>query len=681
MGASGLGSLLVKEGFLTEQDRQTITKTCGQGSWAFAKSIVAMGLLDEDELAAFFAERTRYQIAPKDFLKNLDQSAVQSLDRRLLSKLEMIPLRRDSGRITVGVVDPLDRATLKQLEFFTGLEVDPVVVPLSQLYQGLHKIDPDFRLQPTALTHFLQNHAQSAWVRQKLDTETARGGTLRPLAAKITNSDEELFEEVTEDEEIEEPIEMEELPEDFAEEEGEIKDASEEEFSEIDDEPITPEEEDSNEDNDPFGGVTDLDSSAGPSKKIAKELEHELNPFEDAEIENKDQANDREIEVSDLDIEEEGNSLSGTLLDRLNDDEETPVRKKAVPISNDDEDFKKLKSPRERMDEALVAADNASDALSKDSADKEFSVDEDEDEYAMPEVSTFGFEETKPRGMPKREESKDEGLKSPSNSLNDDVLDVLDDHDEPSLDISALNLDQEDDEERLLDDLSPSDSEQPLSKLDGPSFDIDESDWSPHASKKREFSDGEEEETSINLKPTIEGDDDDDIQLHPSSTPKKELKTAQQKTTVAAAAPREHKDSGLNPTSVLNEIMLKLSLSFGSDSSRSILEEFLPQIGRAGCLLNLVDQRQILWNDGQLIKEQLGQAAIRPMETGSSEKKWKLNDLKADESWTGEAIKLRVYLSGEWLWAHSLSEANDSAIFRETVESVVNQAQEKLGAG
>src|SRR6476469_6890657 len=102
MGASGLGSLLVKEGFLTEQDRLTITKTCGQGSWAFAKSILAMGLLDEDELAAFFAERTRYQIAPKDFLRHIDQTAVHALDQRLVSKLEVIPLKKAPGRITVG---------------------------------------------------------------------------------------------------------------------------------------------------------------------------------------------------------------------------------------------------------------------------------------------------------------------------------------------------------------------------------------------------------------------------------------------------------------------------------------------------------------------------------------------------------------------------------------------------
>jgi energy-converting hydrogenase Eha subunit H len=98
MGASGLGTLLVKEGFLTEQDRITITKTCGQGSWAFAKSILTMGLLDEDELAAFFAERTRYMVAPKNFLERLDLRITDQIDRRMVSRLEVLPLEIDHQR-------------------------------------------------------------------------------------------------------------------------------------------------------------------------------------------------------------------------------------------------------------------------------------------------------------------------------------------------------------------------------------------------------------------------------------------------------------------------------------------------------------------------------------------------------------------------------------------------------
>ncbi len=168
MGASGLGNLLVKEGFLTEQDRQTIVKTCGQGSWAFAKSILTMGLLDEDELAAFLAERTRYVVAPRDLLDRIDPNITKKIDKRLLSKLEILPIEMDHYRITVAVADPLDKATLRQLEFFTGLEVVPIIAPISQIYEGLMRLNPDFRPSLTALTHFLRNHSGSAWVKQKI---------------------------------------------------------------------------------------------------------------------------------------------------------------------------------------------------------------------------------------------------------------------------------------------------------------------------------------------------------------------------------------------------------------------------------------------------------------------------------------------------------------------------------
>ena len=45
MGTSGLGNLLVDEGLLTEVDRRTIKRTCGTGGGAFAKSIIALGVL------------------------------------------------------------------------------------------------------------------------------------------------------------------------------------------------------------------------------------------------------------------------------------------------------------------------------------------------------------------------------------------------------------------------------------------------------------------------------------------------------------------------------------------------------------------------------------------------------------------------------------------------------------
>ena len=139
MGASGLGALLVKEGILTEQDRQTISKTCGQNSWSFAKCILATGMLDEDELSAFLADQTKYQVAARDLLEDVDRDILQRIDGRMIARLEILPIRASMETIECAVVDPLDKGTLRQLEFFTGLQVEPIIAPITQIYEGLKK--------------------------------------------------------------------------------------------------------------------------------------------------------------------------------------------------------------------------------------------------------------------------------------------------------------------------------------------------------------------------------------------------------------------------------------------------------------------------------------------------------------------------------------------------------------
>ena len=168
MGVSGLGSLLVREGLLTETDRKTIAGTCGQSSWAFAKTILAMGLLDEDELAAFFADHTQYSVAERDFIDQIDNAVLDQIDARMIARLEMLPMRSSGQGAQVAVVDPLDRGTIRQLEFFTGLEIEPVIAPISQIYEGLAYLTDEFKPHRTNLQNFLKNHAATSWQRQKI---------------------------------------------------------------------------------------------------------------------------------------------------------------------------------------------------------------------------------------------------------------------------------------------------------------------------------------------------------------------------------------------------------------------------------------------------------------------------------------------------------------------------------
>ncbi|MBF0440669.1 MAG: hypothetical protein HQK54_02080, partial [Oligoflexales bacterium] len=168
MGASGLGSLLVKEGYLTEQDRVIITKSSGANSWAFAKGILAAGLLEEEELVALLAERTKIRVASKNLIAEAEEEALQAIDLDLMLKLEVLPLRLSDNCLTVAMADPLDQGMIRQLEFFTSLKISPALATLSDIYAGLKSIEPDFEPQKSELESFLVNHALAAVHQQKL---------------------------------------------------------------------------------------------------------------------------------------------------------------------------------------------------------------------------------------------------------------------------------------------------------------------------------------------------------------------------------------------------------------------------------------------------------------------------------------------------------------------------------
>lgn len=168
MGISGLGPLLVKEGLLSEQDRMIIGKSSGLQSWAFAKGVIASGLLDEDELASFLAERTRFQVAPKNFVGSASPEALTILDINLMTMLEVYPIKVTKQSLTVAMVDPLDKSVLRQLEFFTGLRVRPVIASLSAIYAGLRQLNPKFVPPQSDLEKFFFNHAPAAFQQQRL---------------------------------------------------------------------------------------------------------------------------------------------------------------------------------------------------------------------------------------------------------------------------------------------------------------------------------------------------------------------------------------------------------------------------------------------------------------------------------------------------------------------------------
>ena len=160
---SKLGSLLVREGLLTESDRRTIRRESGTHRGSFARSVIALGILDEHELAALFASKTSYRIAPKNLSGEIERETLNLIPAHILTWLDVMPIRKANGVLFVAMVDPTDGEVISQLEFFSGMTIKPVVAPFSAIHEALKDhLTSRLEFGSSEFEEFLKNHSAHA---------------------------------------------------------------------------------------------------------------------------------------------------------------------------------------------------------------------------------------------------------------------------------------------------------------------------------------------------------------------------------------------------------------------------------------------------------------------------------------------------------------------------------------
>jgi hypothetical protein len=159
---SRLGAFLVQEGILSASDKQMIRRESMSHHGSFARSILALGLLDEDELSALFASKTCFRQSAKDIMMEIDAAALDIVPAHILSWLEALPLSVNDGTLTVAVVDPTDDEVLRQLAFFSGLRVKPVIGLRSEILRGLKENGIPIHAVQGGFESFLKTHSRMA---------------------------------------------------------------------------------------------------------------------------------------------------------------------------------------------------------------------------------------------------------------------------------------------------------------------------------------------------------------------------------------------------------------------------------------------------------------------------------------------------------------------------------------
>jgi type IV pilus assembly protein PilB len=132
---TGLARALVQQGKLRPDRAETLARKAVQGNTLFIDELVAVGDsigLTASSIARFAAETFGHPLLDLSAI-DVDQLAKDTIDRKLVSSLRILALRKRGNRLAVAVSDPTNAQALDQVKFQTQLVLDVVVVEHDKL--------------------------------------------------------------------------------------------------------------------------------------------------------------------------------------------------------------------------------------------------------------------------------------------------------------------------------------------------------------------------------------------------------------------------------------------------------------------------------------------------------------------------------------------------------------------
>lgn len=136
---SRLATVLHKRGLLTLGQVQELVRLQQTGSrpQAVLREIIERGWAGEKKVHDLLADELKMQQVSLSE-SPVDMAVAALVPAALCQRHILVPLRIDDKRLTVAMADPLDEGLLHDLRFVTGLELNPVLAPMSAV---LAKID------------------------------------------------------------------------------------------------------------------------------------------------------------------------------------------------------------------------------------------------------------------------------------------------------------------------------------------------------------------------------------------------------------------------------------------------------------------------------------------------------------------------------------------------------------
>lgn len=136
---SGLARALIQQGRLSEADATSCTAAAAKGPYGFILELAQRKLMLTREVARFAGDTFGYPIID---IGALDPEMVQrdAIDRKLMSKHQVIPLAKRQNRLVIATADPANMRILDEIRFQSGMQLELVVAEADKLAKIVEKL-------------------------------------------------------------------------------------------------------------------------------------------------------------------------------------------------------------------------------------------------------------------------------------------------------------------------------------------------------------------------------------------------------------------------------------------------------------------------------------------------------------------------------------------------------------
>lgn len=129
-----LTDVLLKEGFITEEDLKKAEQHQRDNGGLLSYVLVKLGLVTEEQIVVGLAEQLGIPHMKLTHYK-LDPEVVELLPERIIRKDKVIPLSQSGNTLTVATADPLNVLMIDDLKALTGCNIQTIVATPSEIEQ------------------------------------------------------------------------------------------------------------------------------------------------------------------------------------------------------------------------------------------------------------------------------------------------------------------------------------------------------------------------------------------------------------------------------------------------------------------------------------------------------------------------------------------------------------------